>query len=207
MRKVTAVLISSIIVSFFSNTAFAIDASSIGTTRVDRIQRRVETRQEKMASREAQLRAKLQNFKDKRKAEIADRVNTNLNRINQNQTQQMLKHLEKMTTILNRLEARVNQGTPDIKDPAAAKEAIASASASIASATSAVQTQALNDYTITVTSEATVKANAKASRDKLHADLVAVRKQVIDAKKSVSNAIRVAKSGKSTKEGTSSGNE
>ena len=30
---------------------------------------------------------------DKRKAEIAQRVNTNLNRINQNQTTQMLKHL------------------------------------------------------------------------------------------------------------------
>ena len=175
-------------------------------TRGENIQDRIETKREKMASREAQLRAKLQKFKDKRKAEVADRVNTNLNRINQNQTQQMLKHLEKMTAILNKLENRVNQGAPDIKDPAAARIAIASAGNSLASASAAVAAQALNDYTIIVTSEATVKANAKASRDRLHADLLAVRKLVIDAKQAVANAIRVAKSGK-MKEGTESGQQ
>ena len=118
----------------------------------------------------------------------------------------MLKHLEKMTTILNKLESRVNQGTPDVKNPTAAKAAIASARSSIATASAAVAAQALNDYTIIVTSEATVKANAKASRDKLHADLLAVRKLVIDAKQAVAAAIRVAKSGK-MKEGTESGQQ
>lgn len=208
LSRISAILIFICLTAIATSPVWAKESTSGATNRRDKIQGRVETRREniqdridnvraKIASREAMLRARLQKFKDQRKAEVAQRVNTNLNRINQNQTQQMLKHLEKMTTILNRLEDRVNKGT---------KEAIASASASIAQATSAVQTQALNDYTITVISEATVRANAKASRDRLHTDLLAVRKLVIDAKQAVANAIRVAKSGK-MKEGTESGQQ
>lgn len=206
LSRLSAILIFICLTAIATFPVWAKESTSGATNRRDKIQGRVETRREniqdridnmreKVASREAQLRAKLQKFKDQRKAEVADRINTNLNRINQNQTQQMLKHLKKMTTILNRLENKV--GT---------SEAIASASASIAQATSAVQTQALNDYTIIVTSEATVKANAKASRDRLRADLLAVRKLVIDAKQAVAAAIRVAKSGK-MKEGTESGQQ
>lgn len=217
MFKTLTVILIFICLSIIATFPVWAKESSPGATRKDRTLQRIETRKEnvtnrieamkeKMASREAQLKAKLQKFKDKRKAEVAGRVNTNLNRINQNQTQQMLKHLEKMTTLLNKLEGRVNQGTPDIKDPTKARAAIASASASIAQATSAVQTQALNDYTITVASEATVRANAKASRDKLHSDIMGIRKLVADAKKAVKNAIRIAKS-EDTKEGTSSGHE
>ncbi len=217
MRKVTAALISFLVLSIFiSNFAFAEDSTSSTTTRKDKIEQRIDTRKaiigqridtkqenianrleefrQKMASREAQLKTKLQAFKDKRKATVADRVNTNLNRINQNQTQQMLKHLEQMTTILNKLGDKGN------------KDAIASASASIALAKSAVETQALNDYTITVTSEATVKANAKTSRDKLYSDIMGVRRLVQEAKKALITAIRTAFPN-GTKEGTSSGNE
>ena len=156
-------------------------------------------------AREAVLKAKLLAFKDKRKAEIADRVNTNLNRINQNQTTQMLKHLEKMSALLDKLEARVNAGSADIKDPQAAKTAISSASAQIASATSAVKTQAEKDYTLQISSETKVKADAQALRSKLGTDLKSVRQLVIAAKQKVSNAVRIARTGQIIKEGTPSG--
>lgn len=162
----------------------------------------------KIASKEAALKLKLQQFKDKKKAEIAERINNNLNKINKNQTDQMLKHLNKMLVILDKLEARVDEGKPDIKNPTAAREAIVTAGATIASASAAVQDQALKDYTLVATSEAVIKAEAKAARDRLHADLQAVRKLVIAAKQAVANAIRVAKSGKLQipgKEGTASG--
>lgn len=161
------------------------------------------TRKEKVASREAAMKTKLQAFKDKRKAEAAARINTKLNNINAKQTAGMLKHLGKMSALLDKLKARVNSGSPDIKDPAAAKAAIADSRAKIASATAAVKTQAANDYTITVTSESKIKADAQAQREKLHADLKAVRQQVIAAKQSVANAIRVAKGLR--KEATQSG--
>ena len=112
--------------------------------------------------------------------------------------------------ILDKLEARVNSGTPDIKGSASASAAIASARDAIASASAAVSDQALKDYTIVVTSESNIRIDAKTQRDKLHTDLLALRKIVIDAKQAVANAIRVAKSGKALipglrKEGTSSG--
>lgn len=175
--------------------------------RAEAVKEKVETRvtamKEKIATREATLKARLAAFKDKRKAEIAERVNTNLNKINQNQTDQMLKHLDRMSELLNKLEARVNSGSPDIKDATAAKQAISDSKAKIAAAIEAVKAQAGIDYTLTVTSESKVKAEAQAMREKLRTDLQTVKKQVIDAKQSVSNAIRVAKA--QAKEATTSG--
>lgn len=180
---------------------FAQDATKPATTRREVIKERISTR-------EAALKAKLQTFRDKRKAEVAERISNNLGRINQKQTAQMLKHLDKMTSILNRLETRVNQGRPDIKDQALARVAISDAKASIATAEASVKAQAAKDYTLQVSQEAMVRVDAKKMRDALHADLRSVRKQVIDAKQSVASAIRVAKSGIleiPKKEGTPSG--
>lgn len=168
---------------------------------------------EKLASKEAALKLKLQAFRDQKKATAAARINTNLNQINQNQTTQMQKHLDMMTSILDRLEARVNNQTPDIKNPAAAKTAIASARETIATASAAVLTQAQKDYTIQITSEGRIGLDAKTQRDKLHADILVIRKAVIEAKQSVANAIRVAKTGSAAsgtglkKEGTVSGQQ
>ena len=106
----------------------------------------------------------------------------------------MQKHLETMSQILDRLEARVNQGAPAI---ASAREAWASASA-------AIVTQAQKDNTIQVNSEAKVRVDAKTQRDALHADLLALRKTVVNTKQAISNAIKVAKS---NKEATSSGQQ
>lgn len=189
------------------------EATSSVAPRKQAVQQKVENIKEKIASREAALRLKLQTFKDKKKAEVADRVNTNLNKVNQNQTAQMLKHLDKMSAILDKLESRVESGKPDIKDPTAARTAIASARAAIVSASAAVTTQSQKDYTITVFSEGRIGLDAKVQRDKLHTDLLALRKIVIDAKQSVTNAIRIAKSGPVPtgtglkKEGTSSGKQ
>ncbi len=169
------------------------------------IKQKIADRKEKIASRQAALKEKLQTFKDKRKAEIAERINTNLNRINTNQTDQMLKHLNTMSTILDKLENQVNQGNPSIKDPDATKAAIAEARDMVANATATAQGQAANDYTIQVTSESKVKADAQTQRTQLFNDLKALRQQVIEAKQKVADAIRVAKSGNIVKEATASG--
>lgn len=208
----------------FATSVLAQDASTSGRPlrgsfitrqRIDATKENVEGRltaiRENIASREATLRAKLQAFRDQRKAQIAQRVNDNLNKINQNQTDQMLKFLDKVSSILDKLETRVDQNAPDIKDPAAAKAAIADARTKVASAEASVKEQAQNDYTISVTSESTVRKDAQAQRQKLHSDLMAVRTQVIDAKQVAVHAIEVAKSGSSSvnqgqpKEATESG--
>lgn len=179
--------------------------------RKENVENKISNIKEKLASRAAVLKTRLQAFKDKKKAETAERVNTNLNAINQKQTAQMEKHLGNMSAILDKLENRINQGSPDIKDPAGAKAAIASARANIATASAAATAQSLKDYTIQVTSETKIRVDAKLQRDKLHTDLLTLRKAVIDAKQSAANAIRIAKSGPVpagtglNKEATSSG--
>lgn len=214
--KTSSILICFIILAAAAFTVFAEESTPSTNVRKptslqkinvrkDTVDSKLEALRVKQASREANLKAKLETFKDKRKAEVAERVNTNLNKINQNQTRQMLRHIDTMTEILNKLEARVNKKTPDIKDSVAAKNAITDARNTIATTSAAVQAQAEKDYTITVSSESRVRIDAKTQRDKLHTDLLALRKMVIDTKQSVGSAIRVAKSG--PKEATSSGNQ
>lgn len=151
--------------------------------RKEKITQRIETRKEAMATRAAALKEKLKNFRDQKKATAAARVSDNLNMINDKQTSQMLKHLEKMSAILKKLEDRVSGAQT------------ADAKAKIASAEAAVKDQAEKDYTLTLSSESKARVEAQALRQKLHSDLKAVRQTVIDAKQSVAEAIRVAKQG------------
>lgn len=181
--------------------------------RKEAIKAEITTIREKWASRTAELKTKLQTFKDQRKAVIAERVNATLDKINQNQITQMKKGLEVMSTILDKLENRVNNNMPDIKNPAGATEAITAARDAIATASAALTSQEQKAYVIQATSEAKLKEEAKTQRDKLHSDLQVVRKLVIEAKQAVANAIRVAKSGFAVppadirKEGTVSGQQ
>ncbi len=176
-------------------------------TRKDKTQERITTLKEKAASREAALKTRLQTFRDKKKATVAERVSTNLNNINAQRTAQMTKTLGTMSSILTKLEARVNSKTPDVKDPAAAKTAITDAKATIASAEATVTTQSQKDYTLTISSEAKAKLEAQATRNQLETDLKTTRQTVINAKKSVSNAIRIARGLVATKEDTNSGQQ
>lgn len=175
-------------------------------SREQNIEDKLSTIREKIASKTAALKLKLQTFKDQNKAKRAEKINDLLNKINRSQTSQMQKHLDKMSKILSKLENRVNAKTPDIKNPEGTKVAIASASAAIASASAAVSAQAEKDYTIEITSENRIAADAKIQRDRLHSDLASTRKLVREAKKAVANAIREAKSmAELKKEATSSG--
>lgn len=220
--KFTAAIAGLSFLATVVNPVFAVDATTAATTKRPALQKavtarentekRIATIQDKIASRAAALKERLQKFKDQKRAVIAERVNANLNKVNQNQTAQMQRHLGVMSNILDKLEARVNKGTPDIKDPTSAASAIADARAAIASASAAVTTQAQNDYTITITTESKVRADAQAQKEQLRTDIKAVRQQVIEAKQAVGNAIRTAKSGKPeisvpAKEGTTSGQQ
>lgn len=217
ISKVSSILVGFSIIVAAAYPVFAQD--SINETRVtagSKIQttaQRINTKEieDKIASKEAMLRIKLQSFRDQKKATAAARVSTNLTRINQNQATHMQRLLDLMSGILDKLEARVNQGTPDIKNPSAARTAIASSRATIATAIASVTAQAQKDYTIQVTFESRIGIDAKTQRDNLHTDILTIRKVVINAKQSVADAIRIARSGpistdtRLEKEGTISG--
>lgn len=211
ISKTSAILLGLSMLAVTAYPALARDATTTGTVKeklitpaTTLIQKRVEPEKENVenritalreeqASKTAAFRTKLQAFKDKIKASVVERINTNLNMVNQKQTTSMQKALSTMSLILDKLEVRVNQGSFDIKNPASARTAIASARQAIATASGAATAQAQNDYTIQITSEGKIKINAKDQRDKLHTDLLALRKLVINAKEAVTNAIRIAR--------------
>lgn len=208
MKKlVAAIFISIFLVS--ANYAFAQDSATTSATpasslknklqeRLQKTQNKINKAQDKLqkiveknASREAALKEKLAKFKDKKKAKTAENINQRLSKINDKQTSSMLKHLTKMEDILQKLEARVGQNPSPT-----ATAAIADAKTAIKTAKDAVEAQSQKDYILEITSESSVKEDAKTKRDALHADLKSTRKLVIDAKQAVAKAIMTAATGK-----------
>ncbi len=133
-------------------------------------------RKEKVSSREAKLKEKLSQFKDQKKAQRVDKINTELNRINNKRTDQMLKFLDNAERILAKVPSSSNN-----------------AQAKIDEARTAVKAQAEKDYTITITSETKVKDDAKLTHESLRTDLQALKKLITEAKQAVANAIKEAR--------------
>lgn len=155
---------------------------------------RLEERRERIASKAAELKTRLQKFRDQKKAERAERINSNLNTINERRTDHMLKRLKRMAEILVKLEQRVSEATSAGKDTSSVSTSINQAKTAVTVAQTAVEAQATKDYTIEATSEATIRADAQAARDSLHQDLKAAHDLVVAARKAVTNAIKTAAS-------------
>lgn len=151
-----------------------------------RIDDKKEMVREKVATREAALKAKLARFRDKTKANVVERINNNLLTVNKNMSERMLKHLDKMTDILNRAENKLATSTGE---KTAAQNSITDARSKVSTARTAVVAQQNKEYTVEVTSEATVKNDVKVMRDLLHTDLKLVHDLVVVARQSVSTAV------------------
>lgn len=167
--------------------------------RKERVQERIGERKDKVASRAAAVKEKIQAFKDKRKAQATERINENLDKVNQQKTSALLRHLERMSALIIKLENVVSK-QPE-KDTSAAKASITTAKAQIESAKSVVNAQAAKSYSINVTTESKVKDDAKVARDSLHSDLKTAHTAVVDARKSVENAISTTRSSLGGKNG------
>ena len=148
----------------------------------------------KMATREAVLKRKLDAFKDKEKAIIAQQVSNNLNMVNKNRTDQMNKNLGLFANILNRLQNIALQSASKGKDITTVQEAIDKAEDAIASAQEIVNIQAGNDYTLVVSSESKAKEDAKSKRDQLETDLKTAHQAVINARQSVIDIVPMIRS-------------
>src|SRR3989344_862832 len=200
LKKIFTVLFLITATLVLSYPALAIDSTQAGVTKSNSLrqnleqkkltdQQRLSEKRAEIASKAAILKERLQNFKDKIKAATVQRISDTLNKINQNQTTQMQKHLDKMSGMVTRLESRINEAPGAGQSTASASAALNDAKQAIASASAAVTTQAGMDYTISVSSESAVRADSKQSRDKLHNDLKSVRQLVINAKQAVAKTI------------------
>lgn len=143
------------------------------------------------ALKKAELDKRLLAFKDKTKAATAQKVNQNLNRINQQRTTQMTQHLGQMDNLILKIDTRISNLQSSGQDVTSAASASATAKQKISDAKAAVSAQALNDYTITATSEANIRQDAKVKRDQLLSDLKTTHQLVVDARASIAEILKV----------------
>lgn len=151
------------------------ESTKSGIIKKEKIEEKRENTKEKMFTREAALKEKLAKFKDQKKAQRVDKINAELNRINKQRTDQMLKFLDNAQRILAKVPSSSSSATAQTK---------------IDTARTAVKLQAAKDYTITITSEATVKNDAKLAHERLRTDLQALKKLITEAKQAVARAIK-----------------
>lgn len=167
----------------------SVKESTKTTTIKDRVKAKKEEVREKVASRTAVLKNRLKQFRDKKIAGVVEKVNDGLAFVNNKRTDLMLKHLNKMTEIILKVEERVNKLSTSGRDVTAAQDAIVKAKDSISSAEEAAKLQAEKEYAVEISKEANAKEDTKKTRDLLKSDLVSVQQKVIDARKAVSVAI------------------
>lgn len=151
---------------------------------------KLENQREKFASRAAALKDRLTKFKDKVKAQRVDRINTELSNINKRRTDEMSRNLNRISEILTRLENRVAESTSSAASTDAVQGSITTAKTQITLAKEIVASQSAKDYTIQVSSESAVKADATKQRDLLHTDLKSTQAVVKQARTAVSAAIK-----------------
>lgn len=145
-----------------------------------------------IASREAQLRlkkdqlrAKLQSFKDQRKANLVDKINSNLDTINKRRTTQMTAILEKLSKIVDKIETKTEESSASEENKEKIRVQASDLRASIDSTREAITSQSAMDYTIKISSESAAKADARTSRDALHKDLQLAHSLVKQVRKDV----------------------
>lgn len=152
----------------------------------------MENVREKMASRAAALKEKLAKFKDKVKATRVEKINTNLNAVNDRRTNQMQTVLQKIANVLERIKAKTEEAAGAGKDVSVINTAISNLEKEWAEADAAVKAQAEKDYSIVVNTESTVKTDASSARDSLKTDLQSVHTQVVEARQALANALSTA---------------
>lgn len=134
---------------------------------------------ERAASREAELKQKLAQWQNKQKASIVERINSQLEKVNQDVTGRMNKQLDKLTEHLTKWQQDASTSAT------LSQTNIDQAVNAITTARAAVASQSAKSYAITVSDEQNAKADAKTARDNLFNDLKKLQEVMLSAKQAV----------------------
>lgn len=156
------------------------------------LQERMKVASESFAQRKEELRLRLQTIKDEKKKVLVTRINEKINKINKRRTDHMLKVLERLGRILDRLRQKVDIAKTNGKDVASVELAIDKAQTAVENARNAVGEQAPKAYQIDVTSEAVLRSSVGKVISGLQGDLRRVHALVIEAKQAVAKAVQLA---------------
>ena len=139
-------------------------------------------------TKRAELKVKLQVIKDEKKRSTVEKVDDRLDAINAKHVAVYSKALEQLDGVLARIISRADKATAAGTDTALVKTTVTAAEKSILDARAAVTAQTLKTYTITVTSEAELKASLETAKQALRTDLTAVQTKVKEAREAVHTA-------------------
>lgn len=138
-------------------------------------------RWEQIEQKREEARERLQLIRDENKQKIAERINQQLEHIQDQAVKHFNNVIERLNKLLNKIKTRV---------PAADTSA---AQAAITAAQTAVDDLADNVYTIEFTAESGLRIGASAAKTKLRSDIKAVHEKIILARQAVADALKAAK--------------
>ncbi|MDP3993918.1 MAG: hypothetical protein Q8P75_02995 [bacterium] len=153
-----------------------------------RVEQRRADLKTRIEQKRAELRERLQTIRDENKRRIVERIDRQMDALNE----RMLKHFEavlnKLEGILSRISDRADRAESNGSDVSSVRSAITEAQDKIAAARSAITNQTGKTYTIEITGEERLKVDVGSARRALHSDLVKVRETVKAAHAATKNA-------------------
>ena len=177
---ISAMLALALPVSAYEQTA--------STTLREKMQERMDQAHQRMETRKEELKDKLAAIRDQRKAQIAERVQTNLSKLNERMVNHFTKLLDKLEEILERIQKRADKAAERGLDVSAVNAAIEKAHDAIADARAAITGQADNTYPVEATDDEHLRADVAKARKALNDDL----KKVFRAVKAAREAVHAA---------------
>ncbi|MBI2051847.1 hypothetical protein HYT33_03750 [Candidatus Roizmanbacteria bacterium] len=148
---------------------------------------RLKERKEAVREKREMFRQKLKEIRDKRKQAVVERIDTKMTKVNERRTSRWVEVLNKLSSIMERLQKKTDDAKTQGKDTKAAEDAIFKANDAIATAQSTVSSQAGREYVIELGEESAVRGAVGAVVNQLQQDLRATHKAVVDAKQAVMN--------------------
>jgi hypothetical protein len=136
------------------------------------------------------FQSKLQIIKDAGKRTLVENIENRLTDISTNRTNTMTKQLTVMSDILDRVSSKAADVKNTGKDISTVTSAVTAARTAIEEAETAVAAQAGKTYSITITTENTLKNNVLTVRKSLETDILATHQKVVAARRAVYNAIK-----------------
>lgn len=152
------------------------------------IQEKRQELQQTIKDKRAALQEELQKVKDERKRAAVERIDANLDKLNERMANHLSNVLDKLENVLERISSRADKAEEKGLDVAAVRTAIDNALKVIEASRTAIQAQVGNTYTITVNSEDNLRVDVGKARQALHSDLVEIRETVKAAHDAVRNA-------------------
>lgn len=133
---------------------------------------------------------KRQEIRDEKKKARLEKIEAKMASINTKRTSEWKTQLQKMTTILTKINEKAAKAKKEGKDTTTLDAAITNAQNAISTASVAVGAQAAKQYVVSDATDATVKNAAGETMKTLQTNLRTTHKTVVNAKQAVQNAVK-----------------